>query len=284
MISVIIPVLNGEATLGEQLDALAEQKYTGEWEIIVADNGSTDRTRELVQDYQQHLPHLRLVDASARAGVSYARNVGVAHAAGDAFLFCDADDVVAPGWVAALANALREHDLVVGFMQTKQLNRQLKWQRPSPPTGEKPVLGFLPYAQTGNCGVSRRAFEAAGGFSDRFRRGQDIDFSWRVQLQGYPLHVVPEAIVYYRYRDSLLQTWRQLVQYSQVHVLLYRHYAAHGMPRSSRREITRRYRRLLRRSPVLLRQSQKDKMDWLYHAALSWGRLVGSVRYQRLYL
>jgi glycosyltransferase involved in cell wall biosynthesis len=284
MISIIIPVRNGARTVGEQLEALASQDYAGEKEIIVADNGSTDTTVAVVEAYRSHMPYLRLVAASERPGASHARNTGVSHARGDLYLFTDADDIVAPGWVTALAAALEEHDLVVGVMQTSRLNEQLAWQRPSPPNGAQPVLGFLPYAPGGNFGVTRRAFEAAGGFSDRFYRGQDIDFSWRVQLAGYPLQVIPEAMVYYRYRDTVSQTWQQLVAFSQVHVLLYRHYAAHGMPRSSRREVTRRYRRLLRRSPALLRQSQEDKMDWLYQAALSWGRLVGSLRYQTLYL
>ncbi len=284
MISIIIPVRNGETTLGEQLEALAAQEYAGEWEIVIANNNSTDQTVTLVAWYQQHMPHLRLVDASAVRGVSYARNAGAAKARGDAFIFCDADDIVAPGWLAAMGAGLREHDFVAGVMQTAHLNKEMRWRRPPPPGGDRPVLGFLPYAQGGNCGISRHVFEAVGGFSNHFLQGQDIDFSWRVQLLGYHLHVIPKAIIYYRYRDSLPQTWRQLVAYSRVHVQLYHHYADHGMPRSSRREVMRRYRRMLRQSLGLYRQPPEAKMNWLYMAALSWGRLAGSMRYQRLYL
>ena len=67
-ISVIIPCLNAAGTLVEQLEALFGQDYSGEWELLVADNGSSDGTAELVESYRSKLPRLRFVDASARRG------------------------------------------------------------------------------------------------------------------------------------------------------------------------------------------------------------------------
>jgi glycosyltransferase involved in cell wall biosynthesis len=285
MVSVIIPVHNGEHTLGEQLKALAQQQYNGEWEIIVVNNCSTDGTVALVKSFQAQIPHLRLIHASERRGRSYARNTGASIARGEQLLFCDADDVVADGWVAALAQNLQTHQLVTGVTQTEKLNpKEVYWQRPSPPSGDKPILKFLPYANSCNLGIWRDAFEQANGFSETFARGQDIDFSWRVQLLGYPLHVVPEAVVYYRFRQTFRDTWRQTVEYAAAHVLLYRHFAPHGMPGSSWKQIGRRYFWLMRRFRCLFKPASKAKKRWLYLAALSWGRLAGSVRYRRLYL
>ena len=68
--SVIIPCYNSEATLGAQLSALAAQvcKYT--WEVIVADNGSRDGTKDVATSFADRIPFLRVVDASARRGAA----------------------------------------------------------------------------------------------------------------------------------------------------------------------------------------------------------------------
>src|SRR3954464_1168336 len=93
-ISVIIPVRNGADTLAEQLEAPAGQTYSGEWEVILADNRATDGTRARAEQGSSKLPVLTIVDASERPGSSFARNCGAAHATGDFLAFCDADDVV----------------------------------------------------------------------------------------------------------------------------------------------------------------------------------------------
>src|SRR3954451_7038513 len=79
-LSVIIPCYNSAATLAAQLSALAGQKTTYCWEVVVADNGSTDNTRAAATVFGDRIPHLHVVDASARRGAAHARNTG-AHAA-----------------------------------------------------------------------------------------------------------------------------------------------------------------------------------------------------------
>lgn len=75
-LSVIIPCFNVANTLNAQLEALACQQWSEPWEIIVADNGSTDETVASARQYEQKLSNLRIVDASSRRGASHARNVG----------------------------------------------------------------------------------------------------------------------------------------------------------------------------------------------------------------
>jgi GT2 family glycosyltransferase len=81
-VSVIISAHNAAATLGEQLDALMEQKWSGTWEIVIADNGSTDDTALLVNDFAERDSRVRLVEASGGVGAGYARIVAMEHAAG----------------------------------------------------------------------------------------------------------------------------------------------------------------------------------------------------------
>lgn len=284
-ISVIIPVYNGSETLSEQLDALTNQTYSGNWELIVVDNGSTDNTSELVKTYHKTISHLKLIIATRGKGASYARNEGARAARASKLLFCDADDIVDAGWVAAMAQALEVHPFVTGSLDIEKLNKDNYWVRYAPPNGSsKNVLEFLPYAISCNVGLAREVFEQVGGFSEAFIRGQDIDLSWRLHLNGYEVHDVPEAVVFYRFRRNLKDTWRQITAYAVSHVHLYQHYAPHGMPRSSFRKALKRYRWLIKRAYCLVLDRPQCRVKWLYTAALCWGRLKGSIRYRKFYL
>ena len=106
-ISVVIPVLNGADTLSEQLDAVLAQEGVESFEIVVVDNGSTDGTPELAAAYADRDRRVRLVDGSrAPKGGAAAKNLGVEAAKAELIAFCDADDVVRPGWLGAIRNAL----------------------------------------------------------------------------------------------------------------------------------------------------------------------------------
>ncbi len=109
-LSVLIPCYNAEATLAEQFDALMAQKWSGQWEVVLADNGSTDRSVEIAKIYQTCIHNLKIVDASAMRGPSYALNVAARAAVGDMFAFTDADDIVAEGWVSAMGELLQKND------------------------------------------------------------------------------------------------------------------------------------------------------------------------------
>jgi len=286
MLSVIIPACNAAHVLGEQLEALKAQEYDGDWEIVVVNNCSTDGTADLVQDYQRLMPNLYLVHALARQNASYyARNVGVQAARGEALLFCDADDVVAPGWLRALAEAFEKHDLVAGAVKVDTLNQSAPW-RPLGLNVERPVLDFLPFINGCHLSVSREAFEAVGGFSEEFSSSGDADFTWRLQLHGYAIHYAPAAVVHYRYRETLWELWKQFSRYGRGHPLLYQHFASHGMPRSSTREALREYKRLIRKAlRICIRGAeQQERARWVYKVAMRWGRLWSSIRYRTLYL
>jgi glycosyltransferase involved in cell wall biosynthesis len=106
-VSVIIPARNAAATIEAQLEAISKQTYSGPWEIIVVDNGSTDGTEHVVRAWRQRLPNLLLVSAPHAQGANYARNVGCHSSRGGLLLFCDADDIVESDWMAAMVEACK---------------------------------------------------------------------------------------------------------------------------------------------------------------------------------
>lgn len=284
LLSVIIPVYNAAATLGQQLSALKAQVSDGPWEIVAVDNRSTDDSVTVIRKYQQQMPQLRLVQAEEKQGRAYACNVGAQAAKGDVFLFCDADDVVALGWLAALAEALEQHEFVAGTIEVEALNESKAWC-PNPGNwATRRNLSFLPFAGGALMALSREAFERVGGFNETAPFCEDIEISWRLQLHGYPLHSVPDAVIHVRYRETRQAMWTQNVRFGEAHAYLYKQFASCGMPRSSVRGTAHKYWELITKLPFLLGGDETQKAQLLRKAALCWGRLCGSLRYRTIYL
>lgn len=281
-LSVVIPCLNAAGTIAEQLDALAGQSWPGGWEVIVADNGSTDRSREIVESYRDHLPGLKLVDASDRRGQAHARNLGAAAATGDVFLFCDADDVVAPGWLEGMGRALSVHDFVACRYDNEKLNPV--WVRRTHLNPQKDGLTaydyppFLPHAGGGGLGVRRAVHEAVGGFDESMPALEDTDYCWRIQLAGYSFHFAPEAVVYIRHRHDSRSIFHQGVSYGLHNVLIYKKYRSRGMPRLGWVPGALRWAKLILKTPGML-VTREGRSRWLWQLGWRVGRVKGCWRY-----
>ena len=283
-LDVVIPCRNAAVTLPRQLDALVAQEWDGRWRVVIADNGSTDATRAVVAQYTDRLP-VRVVDASDRRGQAHARNVGARAADGNALLFIDADDEIAPGYVAAMAAALERHEFVSAAFESRSLNEG--WVAESrvayQDVGLNNGLGFLPFAGGGGLGVRREIFERVGGFDDAYwRSGEDIDFCWRVQLAGSELHFVPGATVRIAWRRQLRQLYRQGRHYGRGEPYLYRKYRHAGMPASSLWTGLGEWRLLLRRLRRV--RGKGDAARWVRTLGRRVGRVQGSIRHRVVYL
>lgn len=215
-LSVVIAAYDAEATLAEQLDALAAQTVPFAWEVIVADNGSGDRTVALALDHADRLP-LRVVDASATKGAGAARNVGVGAARAPLVAFCDADDVVGEGWLVAMRDALRHSDFVAGRFEGHRLNTPAVLRTRTMPQQdglqESRHMPGLRAAGAGNLGIAAHVLRAVGGFDVRTLFLEDADLCWRVQLAGVPLAWAPDAVVHVRLRGRMWSSVRQGYDY-----------------------------------------------------------------------
>jgi glycosyltransferase involved in cell wall biosynthesis len=84
--------------------------------VVVADNGSTDGTTDLARRYRDRFSAFTFVGGGLRRGHSAPRNAGANAARGELLAYCDADDVVAPGWLQAMAEAACHYDLIGGWL------------------------------------------------------------------------------------------------------------------------------------------------------------------------
>ncbi len=286
-LAVIIAVRNGGWCIGEQLDALAAQSVDADlvesWEVIVADNGSTDDTRRVVEGRMASFPELRLIDASGQRGASFARNRAVDAATGSHVAIVDADDVVGEGWINGMARELGVHPVVAGCLEYSRLNARVDATLKAT-TALFASEGFLPFAGSGNLAMDIGIYRSLGGFDERFRNaGNDVDLSWRIQLTGHEIWFAPDVIVHVRERSSLWSSFRQHRMYGTQDPRLYRMYRQHGMPRATLKVSVARLVMMFVTAPRALR-SPSHRLAWVRQFGNRVGCVIGSVRYRTWYV
>jgi GT2 family glycosyltransferase len=228
-LSVVIPVLNGGRFLRDQLAALAHEEVEGGFEVLVCDNGSTDGSVGIAHEFDDRL-NLRVLDASQRRGQTHARNVGAAAANGGVLVFVDQDDVVAPGYLAAMRVALNENELVAARVDTERLNKG--WVGAARELAQTSSLAGLsiPWAYGCTLGIRRTLFQRLGGFdTDLVVAAEDIDLCWRAAKVGIQLAFVSDAVLFYRFPDTYRGLFRQGRRYGIAQIALNR---KHDVPRS----------------------------------------------------
>lgn len=265
-----MPVRDAGDCIERQLQALTQQHYQGRWEVLVADNGSTDGSAERAARWTDRLP-LRVVDASERRGPGAARNQGVPLTSGELLAFCDADDEVQPGWLDALVTRLRDADLVGGAIV--HLRPGVR-RPPQPPSRSPAMLGWRPYAQTANCGMRRSLWDELGGFDESMVAGEDVDLSWRAQLTGADFEYERGAVVWKHQRPGTRARLRQYYRYGKADVDLFRRYAHAGATRAPSGQLMTSYGGIVVRTFGIA--SPAVRANWSAQLGRRTGRLVAS--------
>jgi glycosyltransferase involved in cell wall biosynthesis len=284
-LSIVIPCYNAADTIGAQLDALAKQHWQEPWEVLVSDNGSSDNSREVVQSYRERLPNLQLVDSADRPGSAHARNVGAHAATGDAILFCDADDEVGVGWLAAMGEALLVHSFVASRMEFQKLNNPgiASHFRSHPQTKDLQKLWYPPYlshAGGSGLGVKRLLHEAVSGFDESLMRLMDTDYCLRIQLRGIPFHFVPNAVIHVRCKNNSSDSFRQARLWGEYNVLMYKRYRPPGRGEQWRgwKNHAIGWRNLFQSTAHLW--TTEERMWWMWRLGWQVGILNGSVKHR----
>ncbi|MDQ2868677.1 MAG: glycosyltransferase family 2 protein [Verrucomicrobiota bacterium] len=181
LISVIVPVFNGERFIADAIDSIVGQDYAP-IEILVIDDGSTDRTADIARANPLVIYHRQ-----ERQGPGAARNLGVELARGDLLAFLDADDLWLPGKLSRQHEVLEREKCDAVFTHAVQF-------RDEENADSAPRVGYLP----GTMLIRREAFERIGKFATDRATREAFDWQVRAVNAGLRFEVLPQ--VFYRRR------------------------------------------------------------------------------------
>jgi GT2 family glycosyltransferase len=218
-VSVVVCTFNGARTIRNTLEALQDISYP-DFEVIVVNDGSTDRTAAIVSKYP-----VRVIHTSNR-GLSCARNVGLANATGEIVAYTDDDAWPDGDWLIFMAAAFMEsnHVGIGGSNFAPPGDGRIADCVANAPGGPVHVLltdELAEHIPGCNMAFRKAQLEAIGGFDPRFRvAGDDVDVCWRLQERGWTIGFTPAAVVWHHRRNSIRAYWRQQVGYGKAEALL----------------------------------------------------------------
>jgi glycosyltransferase involved in cell wall biosynthesis len=256
-ISVVIPVYNAERCdaryLREALESIAVQTYRN-FEVIVVDDGSTDGSASLVEDFIASHPDVRMrLVRKTNGGQSSARNVGAAHAEGEWLTFLDQDDVWLPERLQIVIPYLCDNvDLVYtdadtidedGAVQALRIHGCCQAGGRHPKTCLADCLFEDCFVMPGITTVRREFFASVGGFDEHLSGYEDDDFFVRA-VQAGRIDYVPVSTLQWRFYTgnysnsgrmvrSRLRYWRKLLSL----------HGQNGVDRANTRRLTLRFLR-----------------------------------------
>ena len=235
-ISVIVPVRNEEKSVAALLDGLLGQTRPPD-EIVISDNGSTDRTAEVIEGYMRRGAPVRLL--RERAGFpGRGRNVAAAAASNDWLAFIDAGIRPESHWLEHLAARARQEpaaDVIYGNWEpvTDSFFKQCAAMAYLPPPAEVEG-GWVRPRFIASSLVRRAAWLAVGGFPEHLRSAEDILFMDELERAGFRATYEPRAVVRWDIQPDLRRTLRRFTSYS-------RHNLRAGLWRQWHAPVLRRY-------------------------------------------
>jgi len=219
-VSVIVCSYNGAQTLDDCLRSLKEVDYP-DYEVILVDDGSTDRTPEIVANH----PWVVGIRQENK-GLSFARNVGAAAAKGEIIAYTDSDCMADPDWLCYLVGTLLSGDYggVGGPNISPPAQNWIQACVAAAPGGPSHVLltdVVAEHIPGCNMAFYKWAFDQVGGFDPEYRKaGDDVDFCWRLQQSGEVIAFSPAAIVWHYRRFTLKAFRKQQEGYGEAESML----------------------------------------------------------------
>src|SRR5690606_5427719 len=228
--SIIIPLYNRPQEINELLDSLTRQDYRN-FEVLIIEDGSKLQAEEIVKSYQDRLPVRYYYKENG--GQGFARNYGFERAKGDYFIIFDSD-ILLPANYLKIVNQYLESNYVDAFggpdaahESFTPVQKAISYSMTSPFTtggirGNKKHIGVF-HPRSFNMGVSRKVWEAVGGFL-LTRLGEDIEYSIRIQQAGFKTALIPDAVVYHKRRTDFMQFYKQLHFFGRARINIYKHF------------------------------------------------------------
>ena len=218
-ISIVIPTYNRLPILQKSIVALEKQqpidRKISDYEIVVVDDGSTDRTLAWLTENKAQLPHVKVFQQNHQ-GAAAARNLGVENAIGDTIIFIDSDLVVTDSFLQCHADALirGQHDLKSDRLFT--YGAVINTNNFENPTSEPyKITDFsAAYFATGNVAIAKKWLEEAGLFDTGFQLygWEDLELGVRLKKLGLKLVKCPEAVGYHWHPAFNLEQIPQMIE------------------------------------------------------------------------
>lgn len=206
-VSVVVPAYNAQQTIRHTIQSLVSQSYSGDLQIIVVDDGSTDKTPEIVRSFGEVL-YLR----QSNAGPASARNRGAADSKGELILFTDSDCVAHNDWVERIVSGFNSDEIAAvcgsyGLANPESvlascIHDEIIFRH-------RRLMSSFPRAfGSYNVGIRRSVFWKVGGFDETYRRasGEDNDLSYKILKTGGRIFFAKEALVDH-YHTTRLQKY-----------------------------------------------------------------------------
>ena len=225
--SFIIPIYNRPEELDELLNSLASQTYEGDFEVVVIEDGSTITSEQICKKYQNDLSITYLPKPNTGPGDS--RNYGMQRAQHDYFLILDSDCILPSHYLEAVDDFLQAYYVdCFGGSDTAtddftDIQKAINYTMTSLLTtggirgSQKRIQRFEP--RSFNMGLSRKAFEATGGFG-KIHPGEDPDLVIRLWEKGFDSAFIPTAFVFHKRRISWAKFRTQVSKFGQTRAIL----------------------------------------------------------------
>lgn len=181
-VSIVIPCFNSQNTIRETLESVIRQSYQ-DWEVLCCDDGSTDKTCNIISEYTIKYPNIFLFKRnSVERGGSVCRNIGISNSEGEYLIFLDADDLLAPNCLEHRVNAM---DITAskfcvfpfayydnGVIKEIGIDKSI--------TNFECAFGAGHAVWQTTCPIYETSFvKMIGGFDESFQRLQDVEFGLR---------------------------------------------------------------------------------------------------------
>ncbi len=229
--SIIIPVYNRPNEIDELLESLTKQDFTGYFEVLIIEDGSTVKSDIIVEKYKSKLNLNYLFKENSGAGAS--RNYGMENASGNYFIILDSDVIVPKQYLSEVKKGLdTKYTAAFGGPDTAHpsftpLQKAINYAMTSILTtggirGKKKAVGeFQP--RSFNFGLSKIAFEKTQGFS-KMKNGEDIDLTFRLWENGFDTQLLDKAFIYHKRRSSLQEFFTQTYGFGSARPILNKKY------------------------------------------------------------
>ncbi|WP_052252163.1 glycosyltransferase family 2 protein [Kaistella solincola] len=198
MISVIIPLYNAENSIEKTLDSIKNQTWKGEFEIFVVNDGSTDASAAVVENYMKQSPLKITLLNQENLGVSVARNVAMQLATGEYIALLDADDEWLPEKTERQMDVLEDRNLDVDFLGCLRKNQKILWpfwvgeNNLAKVTFRKLMLRNE--VQPSTVIFKKEILKKTGFFGKNFRFAEDLNFWLKISLHC-KMYILNEELI-----------------------------------------------------------------------------------------